>query len=289
MPNKTAKLSMRRFKMDWIGDSTVVVFIGRRGTGKSWLIRDLMYHKQHFALGKVICATEGFNAFYSDFIPKAFISTDYESKVLGHIFKRQKKLMRRIRKGESDIDPKFFLLMDDCLYDDSWARDKLMRGVFMNGRHAHIFFILAMQYAIGIPPNLRTNIDYTFILKETNIENRKKLYVHYAGVFPTFELFCKILDQCTTNHECLVIYNGADDNSLANSVFFYKAKKRPDFRVGAQEFWDVNDQYESDTEDEFDEQDYNESFRPKSKQFDIRVNRLEQDEDEFNMGYNGNF
>ena len=36
----------------------------------------------------------------------------------------------------------------------------------MNGRHYKILFILTMQYALGIPPNLRTNIDYVFILRK---------------------------------------------------------------------------------------------------------------------------
>ena len=30
----------------------------------------------------------------------------------------------------------------------------------MNGRHYKMMFIITTQYALGIPPNLRTNIDY---------------------------------------------------------------------------------------------------------------------------------
>ena len=56
-------------------------------------------------------------------------------------------------------DPRAFLILDDCLYDNTWAKDKNMRYVFMNGRHYKLLFLLTMQYALGIPPNLRTNID----------------------------------------------------------------------------------------------------------------------------------
>ena len=62
-----------------------------------------------------------------------------------------------------------------------------------------------MQFALGIPPNLRTNIDYVFILRENIVSNRKRIYEHYAGMFPSFEMFCQIMDQCTENYECLVI------------------------------------------------------------------------------------
>ena len=48
-----------------------------------------------------------------------------------------------------------------------------MRLLFMNGRHWKIMLIITMQYPLGIPPNLRTNIDYVFILREPymQIEN----------------------------------------------------------------------------------------------------------------------
>ena len=36
---------------------------------------------------------------------------------------------------KSTIDPRAFVILDDCLYDQTWTRDKLMRLLFMNGRH----------------------------------------------------------------------------------------------------------------------------------------------------------
>ena len=79
----------------------------------------------------------------------------------------------------------------------------------MNGRHWHILFIITMQFPLGIPPNLRTNIDYVFILRENIVSNRKRIYEHYAGMFPDFDKFCQVMDQCTENYECLVIHNNA--------------------------------------------------------------------------------
>ena len=63
-----------------------------------------------------------------------------------------------------------------------------------------------MQYALGIPPNLRTNIDYIFILRENIVQNRKRLYDSYAGMFPSFDIFCQVMDQCTENDECLTFW-----------------------------------------------------------------------------------
>ena len=111
----------------------------------------------------------------------------------------------------------------------------------MNGRHYKILFILTMQFALGIPPNLRTNIDYVFILRENYVSNRKRLYEHYAGMFPTFDMFCQVMDQCTENFECLVIDNNSQSNKIEDQVFWYKSPIHGDFKCGAKEFWEYSD------------------------------------------------
>ena len=136
----------------------------------------------------------------------------------------------------------------------------------MNGRHYKIMFIITMQYALGVPPNLRTNIDYVFILRENYVSNRKRLYEHYAGMFPTFEMFCQVMDQCTENYECLVINNNAKSNKLSDQVFWYKADARPDFKIGGDAFWKYST--ENYTEQKGGDEDYS-----KKKQ-QVNVNKL---------------
>ena len=119
----------------------------------------------------------------------------------------------------------------------------------MNGRHWKIMLVITMQYPLGVPPNLRTNIDYTFILREPYIANRKRIYENYAGMFPTFESFCQVMDQCTENYECLVINNNAKSNRLEDQIFWYKAEKHGNFRLGSKEYWDLSKDINSDDED----------------------------------------
>ena len=190
----------------------VVVLIGRRDTGKSFLVRDLLYYHQNIPLGTVISGTEAGNGFYSEHVPKLFIHDEYKSGIIDNILKRQKTVLREIRKEievykKSNIDPRAFVILDDCLFDATWTRDKLMRLLFMNGRHWKIMLIITMQYPLGIPPTLRTNIDYVFILREPYIANRKRIYENYAGMFPTFESFCQVMDQCTENFETILTYH----------------------------------------------------------------------------------
>ena len=84
----------------------------------------------------------------------------------------QRKLEMQ-RGGSSSVDPRAFLILDDCLYDKKWPSDKNIRAIFMNGRHYKIFFLITMQHALGLPPVLRSNIDYVFIFRN-NIINIKR-------------------------------------------------------------------------------------------------------------------
>ena len=75
---------------------------------------------------------------------------------------------------------------------------------------------------------------------------------HYAGMFPNFEMFCQVMDQCTENYECLVIHNNAKSNKLTDHIL-YKAEPHDDFRLCNQEHW----QYSATNEEKLREEGNN--------------------------------
>ena len=182
----------------------------------------------------------------------------------------QEKLLHKKKQiGGHNINPSAFLILDDCLYDNSWTKSKHVRSLFMNGRHFKMFFIITMQYALGIPPNLRTNIDYVFILREPYLTNRKRIWENYASMFPTLESFCSIMDATTENYECLVINNNAKTNKLSEQIFWYKADSHKTFRLGSKEFWEISSTMDSDDEEEI----YDPNARDKKKGPKINVRK----------------
>jgi hypothetical protein len=248
-PRPTVSLRLSKFNMTMIPDDNVVIFIGRRGTGKSWLIKDLLWHKQRIPLATVISGTESANSFYSSIVPSLFIHEEFNSMIISNVLKRQDFVTKQIRKeqelrGASALDRRHIVVMDDCMYDNKWISDKYIRSLFMNGRHFGLLYILALQYVMGIPPVLRGQVDYVFILRENQVSARKRIFDQFAGIFPTFELFCQIMDQCTENFECLVIHNGAKTNRIEDCVFWYKAQPHPDFKIGTREHWIKSAEYE---------------------------------------------
>jgi hypothetical protein len=84
----------------------------------------------------------------------------------------------------------------------------------------HIYLDHAILY--GIPPSLRTNVDYIFICKEPKLGNQRRLFEHYAGMFPCFEMFRVVLNKCTKDHGCLVIDNSSNSDKLEDQVYWYR-------------------------------------------------------------------
>lgn len=260
---------IKKFNMETIRDrceidsrkSPMIVVIGKKDTGKSFLVKDILYHTQNaFPVGTVISGTEVANEFFQHMVPSKLIHDKYKPDIVMNTIKRQLavKTHRNQDKhksgGDSNVDPRAFLILDDCLYDATWIREESTRYVFMNGRHIDLMTIITMQYPLGITPNLRTNVDFIFILRETMINNRKRIYDNYAGMFPTFEMFCQFMDQCTEDYNCLVICNGVSSNRLEDQVFWYKASEHPPFKLCDDSLWVDNKPFSSAmlTQDEYD-------------------------------------
>jgi hypothetical protein len=90
---------------------------------------------------------------------------------------------------------------------------------------------------MDLPPDLRSNIDYIFILRENIIQNQEKIYKNFFGIFPQFSVFQDVLNSCTEGYDCLVLDNTSKSNNIQDCVFWYKATPDRKFKVGTKELW----------------------------------------------------
>ena len=271
------QLRLKKFNITAITAESVIVLVGRRKSGKTWCIKDLLYYHQDIPIGTVISPTEASNPFYNTIVPSLFIHDEYTPALLDNVVKRQKLMMKKVRReekvyGRSSIDPRAFLILDDCLYDNVWAKDTNMKYLFMNGRHVKAMVIITMQYPLGVPPNLRTNIDFIFIFRENFKSNRRRIFENYAGMFPSFESFCQVMDQCTENFECLVIDNSSRSNKLEDQVFWYKSDIHQNYTLGSKEMWDAHNEMINDDGLE-DEEEFNHSHFKSKNSITINVKK----------------
>lgn len=215
-----------------------IVIIGKPGTGKTTLITSLLYQKKHiFPVGLVMSGTEDSNGHYRRIFPSTFVYNKLEPEVVESFVKRQKVAKKHLQ------NPWGILLLDDCTDDPKTFKEPLFQGLYKNGRHWKMLYILSLQYCMDIKPVIRTNIDGTFILREPSVKNRKSLWENYAGIIPDFSTFCTIMDQITDDYTALYIHNNTQSNKLEDCIFWYKAQMIPDgFKMGSPDYWQFHQQ-----------------------------------------------
>jgi len=216
-----------------------IAMIAKSGSGKSWVIREILYYLSQTKIpaGTVIAPTDKMTKFFDDIVPPSFIHHEYNEQIIPKILYRQKVIIdkndRRGKEGKPLLDPRAFLVMDDCMSSKHlWLKDPNVLSIFNEGRHFQLTFILAMQYAIGIQPELRNNFDFIFLLGEDTYSSRKKIYEHYAGIFPRFDIFDQVFNQVTDNYGCMVLDNRIRSTDIHKKVFWFKSKETPDFKIG---------------------------------------------------------
>ena len=127
---KTPSLSLRKFDPSTIDHCRIVVVIGKRGTGKSTLVTDLLSHHKSIPHGIVMSATEESNGHWAQYVPELFIYNDFDREAVERLINHQRRQAKRGARAKSA-----FILADDCMYDKAFTKDVLIRGIFMNGRH----------------------------------------------------------------------------------------------------------------------------------------------------------
>jgi len=236
---KAEQIVLKKFDVSKIDYSKVCLFIGKRGTGKSWCVRDIMYHCRKIPSALVVSGTERVNKFYGSHIPDIFIHENWSADLIQGVVNKQERAIEKYGVGGKGHE--IMVLFDDIMFDKKWIKDKTTKALFMNGRHYKILFLVTLQYALGLPPSLRTNADYIFLFKENTSVNRKKLYEQYASVIPDFRTFCQVFDAATDDYSCLVIDNTVRSTDFRDCVFWFKASERNNFRVGNRKYWRCND------------------------------------------------
>lgn len=165
---------------------------------------------------------------YRKHVPDAWV---YDGFHAGRL--EQMLAMQRASAAAGKQQRSLFLITDDCGFDRKAFSGKAIRDLFMNGRHARIAYLNAMQYCMDITPDLRTQIDYIFCLKENIISNKQKLWKSFFGMFERYDDFSRTMDRCTENFACLVLDQTCPTNRIEDCVFWYRSQlDLPPFKMG---------------------------------------------------------
>ena len=218
----------------------ICLFIGRRGTGKTKLIEDVMYRlKDRFDIGVCMTPTEETASMLRQHVPDTWIYDGFRITSL-----EQMLAMQRATSAAGKEPRSLFLITDDCGFDRAAFKGKAVRDLFMNGRHARITYLSAMQYVMDVTPDIRSQIDYVFCLKESIITNKQKLWKSFFGMFEKYDDFSRTLDRCTDNYGAIVLDQTCPTSNIEDSVFWYRSElELPPFKLGRSVFHKMSNKH----------------------------------------------
>lgn len=245
------------FNVRTLKQARTYMLLGKRNTGKTTLLTDLCFHRQTMEFGIVFAGSIGSREDIKKYHPDTFIYEKFSADRLKTFFKDVKRMNGKLRRRNQQMVD-CYLIIDDTGFDTSMWMNKTLVEIMQNGRHYNISLFICLQYGKALRPNMRSQVDYVFILKEKAPEMINKIWDCFAGGhFKSKKQFTSTLDKCTRDFRCLVIKNAdvnEDDGDFNGSVYFYKAKKEHhDFRIGCDAMWEehyrqYNEHYETDEE-----------------------------------------
>lgn len=219
------KYTFQKFNLDKIAEGSIINVIGKRGSGKSVFIEDLMlFFKNMFPVVTVVSTTDQLNNTFGKHIPAMLIHDNYSSELIENILNRQRRVIEYNKQHPTkQVNPNLLLILDDIQGTTKKIRNDIMLDtIYTTGRHYHITLISAMQYVNGLTPTQRSNTDIICLSRDNNRENQKKLYQAFAGIFNTFAEFQKTFIQLTENHGIMIINNREQSMDLDKCVYWYR-------------------------------------------------------------------
>ena len=79
-----------------------IVMIAPSGSGKSWIVRNILFQMKDIPCGAVIAPTDKMNKFYDDFMPTSYIHHEFKSDIIPKILGRQTKILEKNERREKE-------------------------------------------------------------------------------------------------------------------------------------------------------------------------------------------
>lgn len=210
------------------------LIIGPRNTGKTILKKNLLYatHKRYdVCMGMTM--TEESAQDMRRYMPPMFVYPNgYDYAAADRFVSTCRKLRQQNKVRHS------LMVLDDCMFDSKVMRSIAQKNLHLNGRHFFSTLFNTTQYCMIIPNDIRANVDYVIVLRESILANKRRLYEYFFGMFSSFGEFCKVFDSCTKNYGAMVLDKTSPSSSVEDCVKWYRASLEvPEFKIGKPIFY----------------------------------------------------
>ncbi len=247
------RLLSKHFKE--LGNNKTIVIIGGRETGKTTLIKNILYYQSPYIRTPfLISGTSNMKGDFDKHIPPLFIHDTYESSHMKGLYQMQKKIKhdptisKQIERKK--LKKHCVVVMDDVVSDDKiWKNCKFFKKLFFEGRHSDINIIISIHDPIKLPSTLRGQVQYLIITSLRQEPRLKHVFENYwPQQFGNFKKFKEICSIATRGWDALFIDldKANKSNTFTNVVRYIRAapeENLPNFRIGLRSYWSACRQY----------------------------------------------
>lgn len=257
--------TMPEFDPTTMPSDAACVVLGKRRTGKSHLVRDII-SKIYDRYPTVIVSTgTRFNGFWQEIMPEEYVHEGFDEDLIRRIMAEQEKKINERRRhvenkqqeedasedtftyGErdhanaNDIKKNINLLyiLDDVASEEHLHSSLALGAMFTKGRHYNISVWLLSQYVYAMSPAIRGNVDYAFIMHQSQRRSKEAIADEFMSQIPRRRDAAALMSKATPGYQCLVINNAKNTDELMETLSTYTAaEESPNYAVGDDEYYE---------------------------------------------------
>ena len=196
-----SRIDISSFRMRSIKPGSVIVLLGKRGSGKTKMSLEILYHLRRYPIGMIMAGTPDTVEEYKRHVPDTLIYKEYEPSKVNDIIKKQEQLLedicnehpeRDVEENKEELCP-VFLILDDLMHDQGLInRDKAFKQLMLAGRHYKITLVICAQYVMNLAKCVRGQVDYVFTMYQSDPNQRRLIWENYNVGFPNVDVFHKL-------------------------------------------------------------------------------------------------
>lgn len=192
--------NFERFNARMIEAGDVLLFNAARKSGKTTYLIYLMKQMKTCPKILIISKTDALAKDFAGFVPSSYIKAKPVLSKLEEIIEIQAEIIKIEGRNANNH---LMIVFDDCMGDEIF-KSEWTKSLFSRGRHFNITLCITMQYAKGIMPEMRDNLDWVFALFTVKAKPKKMLYEEFFGHFDKYAQFQKVFAEMTKERGVMI-------------------------------------------------------------------------------------
>lgn len=242
-----------------------ILLVGKRFSGKSYTSVSIAA-KFEVPRWAAWCGTKDTEDFWAErFDSNATVKgPDEKGKTyLINVIRYQQRKGRLYKKILKQPFPRKFtvgLVFDDVTSKREFRKGEILEDLFSNGRHYHAVIVISAQYLKQLPPAVRLNTDYMFMMHNTK-RTIKVLYEDYVEEPDEFGMFLDLIRSVTGQKDSqgidlynALVYDNVNKTQKLEEIFkIYRnegEKYLDDVKLGDQSWREYNKAHYKDEDHE---------------------------------------